>query len=724
MTLGFWIVLACGPEDADEFGPGAPLAPAFDHLEAVPALGAAPSAAPMRAVNALGAAAPTDPLDLLIDGAPSTFVDDGTGYGAVDLVAPGSADVLFDGVVVTRVHAAASAWSPGAWPSVPAPGLGLAATPGTRGAFVATADAVWWTSGDAAVLPAHPVLRPGVPIAGLRAGNIDNDGVLDVVAWGDDQVWWLRGRIGGGASWGGGWQVAGATATGVDLGDVDMDGANDIAIAWADAPDGDLLDVRLGDDTGGFRAATTVVLADRPRAIGVGANGSQGEVQVTVLDDSDGWARYVWTSDALMATGPRLVGLFFEPGTAIEAGWDTNGDGANELIFIGPRAGDDIDVALKLYDLVQDDGGITYTPFDALGARVALADYDANQTAEMLLVLGDGSLVNSRWNGSSYQQSTANRLGDLGAIALADIDADRTLDLTVAGMQTWAMWRGSVTVADGLATWATTGPAATPAVEGLGDVGTVGLRFGKPTLVAFAAAGTRLQRITGGAGVAYDVATLYDGLTGSAGLDVAVCDGVAYALTDAALARVALESGAATAIPWSGGKAVACDGDAVWVLGGGELATRDGATLAARGAPVASAGRDVAASDAGPVTCDTDGCQVVRWTFGDDGTGLTIHRDFARATGARGHDAVDLPAGPLSVGDVDGDGLDDLLVVNAHTVGAQVTVVRSTGEGFGPPIAAHATGAGLGPAVLLDAGDDGTPDLHVFANGTLYRWPR
>ena len=724
MTAWLWVAFACRPEDDAIVGPGAPLAPTFAGLEAVSALGGVPFAAPLRRVNDLGAAMTGDDLAIQVDGAAATFADDGTGYGVVDLVAPGSADILYEGAVVTRIHATAADWSPGAWPASPAPALGLAAAPATRGAFVATADAVWWTASADDPLPLHAVLRPGVPIDGLRSGNIDNDGVIDVVAWGADQVWWLRGRIGGGATWGGGWQVLGARAVGADVGDVDLDGANDLTLVWANTPDGHALDVRLGDNAGGFLAARTIPLSVTPRTVGVGANGTQGEVQVTVLDDTNAWARYVWTDDVLLATGPNLVDLSFEAGTRVDPAWDTNGDGADELVFVGPRVADDAEVSIELYDLVQDDGRVTYTPFEELGARVALADVDANGMAELILVTGDGAVVNSRWNGASYQQSTGARLSDLGEIALSDLDGDRTVDLTMTGSFGWASWQGSVAVTDGLATWSTGAPSASPALEGLGDVGEVGVRLGRPTLVAFAPTNTRLQRISGAAGVSYDVATLLDGLGGSKGLDVAVCGGVAFALTDAALGRVGLDSGAAVSVPWVGGKKVACDEDNVWVLGGGELAKLDGVTLEAAGAPVASAGRDVAITDAGPTTCDTDGCEIVAWTFATDGATVGVTQGPGRATAALGPDRLDLPAGRLSVGDVDGDGLADLLVTSADAIGTQISVARATGEGFGPAVASHALGGGRGPAVLLDAGADGTADLHVFVNGTLYRWPR
>lgn len=722
-------LIGCKPKDTGTETPGqfldlsAATGVAFEST-----IGQMPVKAIVRSVNAVGSPVGGTPATVTFDGAPATVTFDGTGFGQVELDRLGSAE-LVSGDQTAWVNAVADDWS--------GMGLGRSEVPrmpvthavaAHKGFLVADAQAVWWvTPGEAP----YKVLVPTAPISGMRTANIDLDGVLDAVVWAGDTVYMLKGRSQGGMAFGAAVQAQGYAAIGADVADLDSNGGPDVVIAWVGSTGPDHIQTLLGDGLWNFESRPPKKLYETPTAIAAGDNAGKGYPQVTVLEGGS-WERFSWSSTDLVEVGPTLTGAFMET-VSLDGDVDLNGDGGDELVFLGPLV-PDRNRDVRVYDLVGVNPQIL--PLQPPEGYIALADTNNDGMGDLLMSYQDGSGVTVTSDGGTWTQKAFGDLGVHGPIAATDLDGDLIPEVFVAGTD-WRFWKGGMQDdSNGIARYHVTGGSMLSTTLAVGPIAGADVDHDPSTTeivgVQLGTTASNVVRWVVSPGTPPTVTpTSTIPLSGGnvPGLDVAVCGDVAWVLTSADAYRVDLATDTLTAtFPITDGRKIACGAGP----GGAEaavLATADVKLLGADGAlldtiPAASA-QDVALVDLGAGgelhTCDTTGCGIVAWPFSPTETALAwgdangLH--VTRASG----DSVDLEmAGVPSVADVDRNGNIDLLAVHADDATSTIGVWRSTGEGWGPAETFHAEIPFGAVAAVGDADGDGIGDLWaVRADGTV-----
>ncbi|MEZ4235336.1 MAG: VCBS repeat-containing protein [Myxococcota bacterium] len=725
---------------------------AVDALEGLPASGSAPLRVVVRAVNLFGAAVPAPDLarEVELDGVSVPVALDGFGYGAVTVDAVGAARLEgFDAPEPAFEVHALPPW-PGlplqrAWPApVDAPEIGVA---GASGGLAAADGEVWWV-GDGA--PPHRVLDAGREILGLRARNIDVDGVLDAVAWTSDRVFLLRGRSGGGMGWVGALEAEGRSVAGVDVGDLSGDNLPDLAVAWVDEAGRGLLDVLEGDGLFRFTAAQPRTLPGKPTSLVIADNTGEGIAQVTVLQEEGDWARFVLGGvgddgvGRYIPVGPRapVSTLAIPFGSALLPTGDVNGDDGAEITIAAPRydgegrdmwfvdvATDAVACASGATDAqcgtqflgLEQEPGAWLDVFDANGdyhADILLERDDRPEGVASLVVVAVDPLAPTE----SYTKARILDLPDYGPMAWNDFDRDGSGDLFLAAGPAWRRWQGRgfadverfwepVLTPLAVAAAGVEGPLAL--LEADGDPGTieavVGLRDGGDTLV-------RLLRYPVGGGVrATNLGQVVVG-TGGPVDDLAVCDGDVFVTASGHTLRLAASDAGLTvaADVATGADRVACgegpDGATVATLESGRVQLRNRALGAIGAAEDAAGAGDVAlgvvAGVARVATCVAP-CGAAYWPLGADG--VFALGDAERLVVDAGQARRVPGSGEPAIADVDGDGRLDLVAYDEAR--HLLSVFRSDGEGVPLPELFHTERALLGPVSFADGDGDGVPDL-------------
>lgn len=691
--------------------------------------GAAPLVTWARALNAFGAAVPSEAVSLRVDGAPVSVDFDGTGYGQVRVAGPGRVAIT-GGTEAVDVVAFASDW-PGFGANEaqlpPLTGAERAVAVSTGVVVQSGADLVWMGPGGRG----HRVLQADGPILGLRAVFVDVDDVLDVVAWSQTTVFVLRGRPNGGMAWANGYTAPGFTVAGADAGDLNGDSLADLALAWASTGEGpSQLDVWNGDGIFGFQASEPRNLPDTPMSLSIGDNTGEGTAQVTVLDMSGAWTRYIAGSETqYMPIGPRSPEQVVIPvGASIDATGDVNADRGDELWLYGPRAPRQART-ITLVDLRGD--AIEFVPTSASGAHIARGDGDGDEVIDLFTLQDDDrSLRSLSFAGGSYVPRRLEELPEHAPIALFDWhEQDQVLDLFLAGDTYWRWWRGDNAPNDPSTFWGIRDPDTRTLTETAdGPIGVAELDRDPATVdvVTFevSPAETSLVVRTVGAGVTATLGSLAISSAGTTPVDVAICDGFAYVALPGELVRVDLRapsnptglivrplnaSRVACGAGPGGAVAAALVDDTVRLFSAalGELDSVPGPSV-----------QDVAIGDvgAGPElrTCESPGCGVAWWPYGAAGeAAFAVVADGSIAVQGATPGPTVLGAGHPSVADVDGDSLPDLLVASPDGV---VTLVRSLGTDTGPAEVVHVLHGLVGAVGAGDADGDGWSDL-VFVDG-------
>ena len=722
-------LIGCKPKDGGDETPGvfidlsAPTGIVIDST-----IGQMPVKTLVRSVNAVGSPVIGSSASVTFDGAPTTVTFDGTGYGQIELDRLGSAKIE-SGDQTAWIHAVASDWQ----------GMGLGrsevprvpvthAAPAHKGFLVADAQSVWWVAPGETP---YTVLVPDAPIVGMRTANIDLDGVLDAVVWAGDTVYMLKGRSQGGMSFGAAVQAEGYAAIGADVADLDAAGGPDVVIAWVGSTGPNHVQLLLGDGLWGFESRPPKTLYETPTAIAAGDNVNEGTPQVTVLE-STSWERFAWSMTDLVEVGPTLSGAFMET-VSLEGSVDLNGDGGDELVFLGPLVPNQ-NRELRIYDLVGANPQIL--PLQPPEGYIALTDTNNDAMGDLLMSYKDGSGVAVTSDGGTWTQKSFGDLGVHGPLAATDLDGDAIPEVFVAGTD-WRFWTGGMQDdSNGIPRYHANGGSMLTTTLSVGPIAAVDVDHDPATTellgVQVGTTSSSVVRWTVAPGTPPTVVPS----TGVAlpggpapAVDIAVCGDVAWVLTTTAASRIDLQTDTLTAgFPITDGRKIACgagpNGAAAAVLATSDVKTLgvDAVVIDTIAAPNAS---DVALIDLGAGgemhTCDTAGCGIVAWPFSPTesalvwGDATTLH-----ATRANGDEADLAMPGVPSLADVDGDGNIDLLAVQTDGVTSTVGAWRSTGEFWGPAETFHAALPFTEVAAIGDAGGDGIGDVWaVQADGTI-----
>lgn len=654
--------IACEPDPDIEptigtwNAPDAPL-----RTTVLPASGVAPVRVAVRAEGSLGAAVPGDVAGITVDGVVVETKADGGGVAVVMLDDSGVHDVSADNSETVAVFDAPVGID--RMPRSLAQDTLAEVHSANGGAIGRSESQVWWIPTDGEPISVMDVSGTAL-LTGSAAGGIDADGLTDAVVWFGGSIAVLRGHPVAGHVLVGtidsdARQVAHAT-----LGDADGDGLTDIVIAWAEAPRFEL-EVWRGDGAFGFEADEPVRLRNEPYSVSIGRNIGSVTPQITVLDDTQFWARFVPSGGTYVPTGPQFeTPPQFLAGSTSESA-DINGDGADELFIFGPvvsGVGRDI----RWYDLAG--SAEVFAPSQGtLGARVDLADSDRDGHSDFWMAQETGELFLRRVRADVQEQRSVWQIPDHGPIAVRDQNADGVPEVFAGGDTTWDTAIGGLVDIAGVTWWGVnerevvieTGFTTAPVIVRRDDVSA------RIDAIGLAETGPQVDLVvialfTGASPVMSELTRTAVSSSGADAVDVAVCGDIAYALSTAELTIVRLDAAGAVQlgqVAVSGGAAVACgEGPGTATVGvlkgtGVDLFTDAGVVA---GSEVVAGAVELALVGGAVETCAEAGCSL-----GALADGTLVRSEGGQITVG---DIATPGSGAVRVGDFDDDGGEEVVI--------------------------------------------------------------
>lgn len=701
-------LIACAPEDAPDPGPSAALSGStVERLAAADTFGAAPVTMSIRAVNQFGASVAAEPADVEINGVTERVNFDALGRSNLRFEDPGTYTITRDGETLGTAWVFEEPFDRFGLPeaTMPSSQVPWGSWSLDDGWLVATSTTLyWWRAGG---LP-EPVLQVESPtsLRGVLLQELDLDGITDAIVWTERDLFLLRGVPGGGLAWGGGFTApAGSERTlgGATIGDFNTDGDPDIAVVWrGDAHDLEILD---GDGLFNFRSRKGPPLLGAPASVTFGDNTGNGDPQLTVLLDNGRWQRFRPDDQArLLPIGPDAPpGLNLRLGTRLDARFDMNGDGAHDLIAIEPLIPE---FARNIHVIDLSATNVEFVRRQPVAARTAMGDQDGDGLPDLWTLDQAGELRTfSQARGLQLEWRLAE-LPILGPIAVGRASETVPADLLVAAPDRWQVFQGAYAQAEqGNATvWR---PAADPFTALASDVLQV---FPSPfpsnndalTLLAIqvddeittvklwsrapgASALTILAR--------HDLAPREHGFRSAA-----LCDTDLYVLEGGFLVHLDVASNAINEADRveTLATSIACDTTTVATLGDDGLITYD-RSLGTPEIDAGATGFSVALVDGVPLHCQTPGCHVAAWPIGGDVFPVIVENGRVEVNGTSW--AV---SGAPVLGDVNGDGLTDLLLIAED---GAIAALRATPDGPSPPALGVAARSFNGGGALVTIGD-------------------
>ena len=776
--LRYWLLLlipmmGCGNCSEDDgtaqatqvIEPGSPVAAVIDS-----ALGVGQVEIGVRLINAYGIAVPADrgQVQLAVAG---SDVDSGDGIVEIDALGYGSlmaSSAVPQALVATVLNApeGAQAGATGtSWivsAEVPTTGFypawAVDLEPNylqavDQGLILAQGSQVFWQNG----LPtAPPVLVADMPtdIQGLAAADFDRDGVEDAVLWTFDEVVLLRGRYEGGFSWGTGYTVPGQSVRGVGVGDANLDGIQDMVVAYGIDESGGF-EVLIGSGAWTFEAQTPLAVPEdiwsvalcqlnddgRPDvALMVADDNSLGEVLRYGPDNAGNWAN----------NGNDLAGRSLENplgrGSRLLDCSDLKGTPeTEELVAIGPA--DDPQRPLVWYSF--EGGTTTEFKLQYAGYEIAMGDVTGDGVDDVVLSERDSNQIRVL----TWQADQGNFLNDAvvavpmgGPIGVNDVDGDGAADILVTS-DVMALYPGQVEegrwdlVPDDFTVYGVSDYGSQTSVDLDGDglpehvatrffdgttvlqVFTWELEDGIPKLISPALS---RSSVDGGSNASIAEA-----------LDMAVCENVVYTLVqDSGQYLYRMETGAngeiteVTSAAVSGsvvacgeiGNTVAIVSDelGVWVGYDQDLNEVDNGDL---GSPIGDiAMADTTGNGDNLEFCDAPDCNLHAADLDGDGVDELLRGGSAPSALGWGVELDFDQPGLVSTLDWDGDGRLDVALTDTEL--ERVAIYRSLERSYAPPIILHGVRDLDGPAYAADLDGDGASELLLrVLDGNLMRAP-
>ncbi|MCB9686110.1 MAG: hypothetical protein H6735_13805 [Alphaproteobacteria bacterium] len=713
--------------------------------EAIPGVGVAPYRALVRATNRFGASVETDDLSVMVDqtSVPTKF--DGFGFGGVVLDQPGSYAITPVGGTSATVHVLQTDW-PGypfasAWV---APVQDADQVLAVTGGYVARKGGeLWWSGGDTGP---HRVLGTDDELLGAAAVQIDVDGVTDIVAWTAQDVFLLRGRGGGGFSWGKAFHAPGLTVAGADVRDLSGDNLPDLAIAWTAGDGFGVLDIWEGDGLMGFTAAEPRTLSSRPTSLQIADATGEETPQITVLLDDGTWERFVRGAELqYIPIGPFFpVSILMPRDAALMPFGDLNRDEGDDIAIATART-PGVSRTAWMIDLAIDDyacstgdpQAVCTTSFIEIGLQTAAwltdGDADADLLDDLWVLNEDGALELYKHDADLGEtllgHAVVGHLPDPGPITTSDVDNDSIDDLLVAGNTAWRQWIGRATF-DSATVWTPWLPNPVFVREDVHPWYARGELDGDPTTMEFASTATengttviKVLQYLPGLGRAPSISQRELGVGGAVPTDLALCGSQAFVAAGGQVIRVDLSDPTrplVEATAGGGATRLACgagpSGSVVAVLGNGQVVLRNRDLAEVSSTPAAGA-TDVELLDLGGATrevrtCSTEGCGIAALPLEGGQVVVVVGDDTSMRLEAAGGQSPTLDgAGRPLVADIDNDGHADLVGVTSSGL---LTLHRTTrngiahGELFSLPVPVRGT------VMEVDGDQDGWRDLWLL----------
>ncbi len=305
---------------------------------------------------------------------------------------------------------------------------------------------VYLADGSGGYAPADAGLT-GVQRSASAVGDVDGDGVLDIVLTGEDENFnttttvYLGDGSGGFSSANAG--LPGVLDGSVSIGDLNEDGVLDLVLTGRNDSGNGTATAYLGDGTGNFTSADAGLTGvQEGSSSSLGDVDGDGHLDLLVTGDSTGTGEQssvLYLGEGAEGFSVADAGLAgFESGSS--AMGDVNGDGFLDLVLTGS----DVNFEQKTIVYLNDgSGGFSTAGAGVPGTEtgsVSLGDVDGNGTLDLLLTgENNGSPTSTLYLGEvgtgQFTESPAV-LGDVeqSDAVLADAGGDGDLDLALAGL--------------------------------------------------------------------------------------------------------------------------------------------------------------------------------------------------------------------------------------------------------------------------------------------------
>lgn len=735
-------------------------------LQVVDGVGVGSVEIPIRLINSYGAAIPGGSVTLSVDGASAALEDstvtvDESGYGVATVDVEGSE--AFQVTVESSdigLAAGESGWGWGVGGDLPdvsidsgqalpdeASNPDFVAT-ATGGLAVAKDSAIWYVPG-AAGHPAHQVAALPFAIGGMWSVNLDNDGIRDLVVWGDDQAVLLRGWSGGGYSWGGAWSADAGSVVGVAVADFDGDRNPDLAIGMS-SDSTSLVQILTGDGAWGFEPTDSLSLAYTIMGIAAADETRDGTAEVSVLATSTGHLRrYTQSEDGWIgATGPDLGDPYLSEfadatGAVLMPATNLDDDSAPEYILVSPPG-----TSQEIKFLTVGDEVVYYT-LTYSRAFPTVGDMDGESPDELVTLDADGGhMLTYQGPGSSpaYRERSITLGTDPAPIAIVDANGDGVSDVGVASdavdyyegemdagswdnaTRTWPLYQADL---DGPVVFGDFND------DGLVDFASLTSASGSATLeLWFFSHTTGSVKLVSGdsldlAGLdSSSLAICHDGsdlllyaVVSSGSLDT--LHRLRYEPVSTTLTEEAKTTVAGTYVgcgDFGSGEVAVANASGAWVAyqydppsgdeteGSLTSTSTTGSLGTIYGATAADTDGD---GEVELVGCGTSGCTVTAGDIDGDGEDEVVTGGSSLSLLDDGTTTSLSGSGAVTMVDADGDGLMDVLAVDADT--GRVSLLRGVDGGLAPPVVMHTTRELGGPGTLGDVNGDGVPELVIEA---------
>ncbi len=614
------------------------------------------------------------------------------------------------------------------------------------GMALALGGSVWWQSADREASLIRVADLPNA-VGGMVGGNLDPDGIPDLVVWTVNELVLLRGRADGGFTWGGGFHAPGWSFAGVAIADMDQDSTEDLVVGLTGSGNGGF-QVLYGDGVWGFEGGAPHLVQNTVWDVAAGDLG--GSMDVSLLQpNSTGRGivrRYSEASDGWFASGLDLgdsLSIPLEAGSDLQPCVDVDGDGVDEVIVVGAPGGAERGLAFYTFD-----GNPKQYEIPFSGFNLGLGEITGDGLTDIVLTETDPDqlrVVTSDSDQARFYNRTLGALPVLGPVAVGDFDFDGDADAIVAS-EVLALYPGSVIDGvwdlgdDGFRSYGVSavGPQWVVELDGDGWAEVIAVRESEGETIVqvfhFYDAGEGDIKLQSPSGHSIDL----DGTSTSAvavGLDMDLCDGVLYVLTeddgrwlwsvDLATTGVLTERNhvaveadriACGSLPSGGAVAALAADGSVGIFG---------KNLGSVGSETLEGAYDLAIADLDGLGlalhgCLSEGCTLDSADLDGDGVDEIIAGGAEAWVKGWEREFVFEHGGESSVFDFDGDGRLDVAYTDLES--ERLVVYRSLEFSFGPALVHHATRDLEGAASFVDGNSDGLPELFFPAlDGNLLR---
>ncbi|HCH65805.1 MAG: hypothetical protein CL927_17700 [Deltaproteobacteria bacterium] len=303
------------------------------------------------------------------------------------------------------------------------------AAPGSGGVVLASEDEVWWTSSTPGE-EAYIVADMPQNVAGLEAGHIDRDGILDLAIWSGNQAILLRGLEGGGYTWGTGWRAVEGDIVGVSLADADSDRITDVSIGSSGGGSG-VVTVYHHDGGWSFDPYEKLVVNSELYSIAAGDETGDGRPDVSIFATVTGTIRrYSLAEEGWVgAQTSELPGYESADGGVLFPLVDLDGDDILETVIEGSADANTQDLVFYVVDPAG--AGSSNYPQSYGIYDGAVADLNLDGRTDIVVAEDDRLNVIS-WDGESFEARASEGIGPHGPVAVADYSGDLLPDVAIA----------------------------------------------------------------------------------------------------------------------------------------------------------------------------------------------------------------------------------------------------------------------------------------------------